>query len=485
MNDPAETIKNKVVEANRRRGLLPSEGGRVIAGVSGGADSVCLLHVLLSLRSELKIEVAVAHLNHAARGEESDADEKFVEALAAQLGVEFASDKLRPEDIRLARRKSPEAAWRELRCKFLHDVAREKKAARIALGHNADDQAETILLRLIRGSSATGILGMDSIYGMVIRPLLTVTRAEIEDYCRAHQLEFRSDSSNMDLRFPRNKVRRKLIPYLEGEFNPRARENIFRFAEKLRADVDYIETAAKGALAEATVSASGDRAVLRPDALNLPAPLLSRVLRNAALHILGTDGWRLDADHIDAMMDLVLTPGAGRAVSLPASLRMIKKYDSVEIERVALPGATPAQQSPPMSSSAKMPARDGVFAPEGIGFEFTLEVQKVAGDSASLKTILKNNDPMVAYFDIDRLCDAFELRFWEKGDAFQPLGMSGKKKLSDFFVDARVDRDARARVPLLVSAGEIAWVVGLRIAQPFRVTDSTVSALKITAHKIT
>jgi len=160
---------------------------------------------------------------------------------------------------------------------------------------NADDQAETILLRLIRGSSPTGILGMDSIYGMVVRPLLTVTRAEIEEYCRAHKLTFRTDSSNADVRFPRNRVRHRLIPYLGRKFNPRVRENIFRFAKMLRADVDFIENnRRRRACSEAIVSRTNERRHLRSESLDLPEPLLSRVLRNAALRILGTDGWRLE-----------------------------------------------------------------------------------------------------------------------------------------------------------------------------------------------
>ncbi|MFA6451566.1 MAG: tRNA lysidine(34) synthetase TilS [bacterium] len=481
MSDITNIIKNKALEIDKRRGLFPEAGGRVIVGVSGGADSSCLLHVLRSLGGELGFEVVVAHLNHAARGAESDADARFVESLAAEYGLEFVVDKLRPEDIVTAKRKSPEAAWRELRCKFLHDTARAKKASRVALGHNADDQAETILLRLIRGSSPTGILGMDSIYGMVIRPLLTVSRAEIEEYCEEHKLAFRTDSTNADVRFPRNRVRHRLIPYLGEEFNPRVRENIFRFAAMLRADVDFIETIANAALAEALISRTDTRIVLNPESLDLPEPMLSRVLRNAALRILATDGWRLDASHIEAMMNIAQTPVAGRAAALPCNVVMIKKYNEIVIEQTDAAARESADRLETIESAILI--HDGNAAPDGFPFEFDMNIYDVK--SGETDAVIKGNrDPMTAYFDRDLLGDSFRIRYWEKGDSFQPLGMDGEKLISDFFIDARIDRSDRADIPLLLSGDDIVWVAGKRISHKFRFTDASRKILKITAKRI-
>jgi tRNA(Ile)-lysidine synthase len=487
MSDITQIIRNKALDVHKRRGLFPPAGGGVIVGVSGGADSVTLLHLLRTLGAELGFNVVVAHLNHAARGAESDEDARFVESLAAELNLEYVTDKLRPEDIRTAKRKSPEAAWRELRCKFLHDAARARNATRVALGHNADDQAETILLRLIRGSSPTGILGMDSIYGMVMRPLLTVTRAEIEEYCRANDLKFRTDSSNADIRFPRNRVRHRLIPYLGNEFNPRVRENIFRFAEMLRADVDFIETIADAALAEAIVSRTNDRVILRSESLDLPEPLLSRVLRNAALRILGTDGWRLDASHIEAMMNIVQTPGAGRAAALPCSLRLLKKYESVVIERLSATDSETAADSATLEAAILI--FNGAAAPDGFPFEFDMSIVDLHSPSDKtadeiVSEIKSNRDPMTAYFDRDLLKDSLRIRYWEQGDSFQPLGMDGEKLLSDFFTDARIDRSERAAIPLLLNGPDIIWVAGRRGSHKYRITGNTRKVLVIVGKKL-
>ncbi len=477
MVDPTGQILERALDLHRRRGLFP-EGGRIIAGVSGGADSSCMLHVLLTLREQLLFDVVVAHLNHGVRGAESDADAAFVESIAKKYGVEFISDKLTQKDMQYARRRSPEAAWRELRCKFLHDAARAKKAARVALGHNADDQAETILLRLIRGSSPTGILGMDSIYGMVIRPLLTTTRKEIEQYCEIHKLEFRNDSSNNDLRFPRNRVRHKLIPFLSEEFNPRARENIFRFSDMLRADIDFVETMADAALAEAMIVRTEEKIVLRSESLSLQTPLLTRVLRNAALRLLGTDGWRLDASHIEAMSNIVKTPGAGKVAVLPCSIRMVKKYETIEIWRQTVVETKDVDENELIESAVLI--HEGVSVPEGFPVEFEMSLIDNDGET----DIFKNSDLNTAFFDRSKLGESLIVRYWEKGDTFQPLGMNGAKKLSDFFIDGQIDRSARSKVPLLLNGNDIIWVVGHRSSHQFRVTEETKTILKISAKTI-
>jgi tRNA(Ile)-lysidine synthase len=214
-------------------------------------------------------------------------------------------------------------------------------------------------------------------------------------------------------------------------------------------------------------------------------PLLSRVLRNAALRILGTDGWRLGADHIEAMMNIVKTPGAGRAATLPCSLRMLKKYEEIVIERTETTATNSSDETAPIESAILI--RDGATVPDGFPFEFYMSVIALqsGADSdkhaAGIKTEIKSNrDPMTAYFDRDLLKDSLRIRYWEQGDSFQPLGMEGEKLLSDFFTDARIDRDARTETPLLLDGNDIIWVAGRRISHKYRITDQTRKVLKVT-----
>ncbi|HOO56739.1 MAG TPA: tRNA lysidine(34) synthetase TilS [bacterium] len=470
MIQPQETINSLILDAAEKFGMFPKDS-RVLVAVSGGPDSVCLVHALNSLKNDLSIEPAVAHFNHNTRNGGSDEDEAFVKELADSIGLDFFAGNMRDFRDAIPESGSPEAVWRAARHGFLSRTASENGFHRIALGHNSGDRVETVLMRLIRGTSPTGICGMGHCDPPLVRPLLDASRTEIMNYCESLKLEYRTDPSNNDTAYLRNRVRHRLIPFLEKEFNPKAASNISRFSSLLERDFEFLDELARLAAADALISRDSDRICLSLPALDmLPDALLSRVLRDSALRILGTGGWRLDHRHIDAMLELVKSPGAGKELSLPVMLRLIKKYESVEI---LLMNRDAEIENDPRAVFRFSPARGEVFIPREFGI--TLECDLID----PVPEIAANTDVFTAYFDADTLGGELSLRFRKDGDSFHPLGAAGTKKLKDFFIDSRLDRDMRDGVPLLVARDQIAWVIGHRIDHRFRVTRDTAKVLKI------
>jgi tRNA(Ile)-lysidine synthase len=381
----------KKIQAALASRLAPGEP--LLAGVSGGPDSVALLDALV----ELGYRPHVCHLNHRWRGPESDADAEFVRELAGHYGV--------PVTIEARECRRDEDAARQVRLAFFESVAARTGIGTLALAHTADDQVETFLLRLIRGAGLQGLAGMlpEKQLGSlrVVRPLLTVTRAEVIEYLQARRLSWREDPSNADRRFLRNRIRHELLPLLEREYNPGIRQVLWRTAEILRAEAERDPVAA-------------ERHAVR----QLSFRQVEALRQLAARHrweIAPAGPWPLNL--------------AGETVIPQLGVRFV----------------------------AGAGAERGPHPPEAA----------------------------VESFDAEALGDAPFVRTWKAGDRFQPLGMRGEKKLQDFFVDEKIPREQRGRVPLVCARdGRIAWVVGYRMAEPFKVTERTRRVLRVRAEPL-
>jgi len=425
---------------------LLAPGEPLLLGVSGGADSVALLHALV----ELGWRPHVCHLNHQWRGVESDADAEFVQTLAAQLGL--------PCTIEARSVPHDEDAAREARHEFFGTVSKRTGISTLALAHTADDQAETFLLRLLRGAGAAGLSGIwpeRQIAGLrVIRPLLEVTRAEVLAYLRERGLSHREDASNADVRFARNRVRHVLLPLLEREFNPGVRDALARTAEILR-DEDALlneQTAAfVGALFKRDRLSGSKKSRLKTaptDSVDIEVLSHAPVaLQRRALRLwLG----ELSFEHVEAVRAL-----RHGELSLPGGV-------IVGCEHGRLVKIVPTE---PVTGQWVLKT-DGDTVIEELGVRFVL------GEGGER-------------FDAEALGASPFVRTWREGDVFQPLGMIGTKKLQDFFVDEKVPRRGRGHVPLLCAAdGRIAWVVGYRIAEPFKVTERTRPVLWLRAESV-
>jgi len=412
---------------------LLSSGEPLLAGVSGGADSVALLDVLAAGRWRPH----VCHLNHKLRGAESDADAEFVRELAVQYGL--------PATIEWREVGSNEDAARQARFDFFQSVAARTGIKKLVLAHTADDQVETFLLRLLRGSGVSGLIGIwpERRIGelVVVRPLLRVTRPEVLQYLNARGLKWREDATNTDTRFTRNRIRHELLPLLEREFNPAIRETLLRTAEILRDEDELLSQLADAARFE--------------DLWTQPAAVQRRLLRQW----LGED---LDFDHIEAVR--LLRPGT--EATLPNGLVVCREYDTLR----------KVMAQPPLKGRWLLNLNGETEIPE-LGISLVCRAERSEGSlpgTTELLRIAQNDNRGEEHFDADALGNEPFLRTWESGDRFQPLGMNESKKLQDFFVDEKVPRHQRGRVPVLCAAdGRIAWVVGHRLAEPFKVTAQT------------
>jgi tRNA(Ile)-lysidine synthase len=443
-----ELVRNKVLRFIREHALF-KQGDTLVIAFSGGADSTALLDILAHLRG-CDLELVVAHLNHRLRGAESEADEHFACAAAARYGYPFALATVDVAALAEERGLSLEEAGREARYAFFRKVAGESAAAAVAVGHHQDDQAETALMRLLRGAGGSGLAGMrpKSAAGMIVRPLLSLRRKEIEQYLRKAGLAWREDSSNVDVKFLRNRIRHELLPQLAG-YNPEIVERLNQTAAALAADEEILETVAAGAFCRTfTVTASGAEADL--DRLLQEAPALRKRLYRKAIQSVRGDLRGISFTHLAAIEGVALAARPNSELALPGGIRVIREYRSL---RFALLCAAPLPAGYELSL-------DGPgFYPLPCGGSLLIEecveppaVEDAAGTSMLTAHAGKFHFPLT-------------VRYFRNGDRFTPLGMSGRKKLKDLFIDRKVPLKTRRRIPLLVDQGEIVWVCGVQASE--------------------
>ncbi|WP_166510808.1 tRNA lysidine(34) synthetase TilS [Desulfallas thermosapovorans] len=442
-------------------------GETVVVGVSGGPDSMALLHILCRLRDTLKIKLVVAHLNHCFRGAEADADARFVEDTARRLQLPaFVEARDVPAYIE-GRGISPQVAAREVRYNFLDEVAVKTGASRVVLGHHADDQAETILLHILRGTGAGGLKGMlpvrDDFY---IRPLLAVRRRDIEEYCRRHNLPTRMDSSNMQAKYMRNRVRLELLPLLESKYNPNLVEALNRLGEICRDEDDYMEQQATEIFCRTRLLSGGNTLRLDMEGLTaVPRALLRRVIRRAWAEMCG-DQAEISYRHIEQVLAIINGGGGFRQVNLPRGIACKKYYGVLEftLDREY-------KEIPFYQYFLKVPGI--TFIPEvGISIGAEILTAGEAGDPSGY-------GPWQVLLDYDLLTVPLVVRRRLSGDRFCPLGLEGTVKLKKFFIDQKIPRHARDCIPLVVSGNDIVWVVGIRPGEKWKVTDHTVNYLRL------
>ncbi len=471
------TLEQRVTGFIKKHRLFsPSEA--LLVAVSGGADSVCLLHLLAQQQAVLGAKLHIAHLNHKLRGDESDEDAWYVVGLAHKLGIPVIMDTRDVAAYRDQRRCSMEEAAREVRYGFLAEAATRVGAGCVAVGHTRDDQVETVLMHVLRGTGIAGLRGLQPKSVLlagegkspltVVRPLLEVLRYETVDYCRRHNLEPRSDSSNASIAFLRNRVRLELLPALR-EYNPRFDAALVRLAEIAAVELAYLdEQAARLWPKVSRVETSAvylDKARL----LRLSPVLQRHLLRRAAEQLLGNLR-DIEADHVETMVNF-LSKLAGKSLHLPHGLRL-----SVEYGRLVLAlHETASCPFPPLESEAALNVPGVTILP---GWKVRTEV--VTGTTAASSN---ESNRFIACFDLKKAGTSLLLRGRRRGDRFQPLGMRQAKKLQDFMVDARIPRSWRSRVPLLCSPQQILWVVGWRVDDRVKVIPATKKVLKVTLER--
>jgi len=459
-----ESLEARVLQLLEREGVVEA-GETLLVGVSGGPDSVCLLHVLSELRQTLGVRLHVAHLDHMLRGVDSAADALYVSRLAERLGVPATVQTRDVETYRKEKRLSLEQAAREVRYDFYCDAAQSVGARRIALGHTEDDQVETILMHVMRGTGLTGLRGMRPVTRWqgrggtlwLLRPLLEITRVETEEYCRAHGLEPRRDMSNYSPAFLRNRIRHEVIPLLQSCDRSIAGA-LLRTARAAADDLSFLDGQVTAAWGEVVTVQPNGILLNTSGLLSLHPSLQRHLLRRVLGEILG-DLADIHAVHIEVMMD-ALTKQAGKKLTLPRGLAFLVGYKTCLVTRKG-------------DEVCPLPPLEG---------EHPLNVPGdtvVAGWTARARITTPGSlaEGFKACLDFDRVGADLAVRGRRAGDRFQPLGMAEPKKLQDFMVDAKVPREWRDRVPLVCSTYGVVWVVGWRIAEWVKVTDATKQVL--------
>ncbi len=459
-------MKTTVLKTIDKFSLL-QPGDKVVAAVSGGPDSVALWHFLRQLKPELKLKLHLAHLNHLLRGKEALADARFVRQLAQDAKELFTIDAQDVAANAKQNKLSIHEAARKLRYQFLYRVAEKQGANKIALGHNADDQAETVLLRLLRGSGPQGLRAMQPRKGQIIRPLLETSRRQIMDFLKQEQLTFRVDSSNLKTKYLRNKLRRELLPVLLQDYNPHLKRNLVQLADILREEEIFWEEYLPAQLDRLLISQDSHQLVLNIQVLKtMPLALQRRLCRRAIEQVQG-NLQAINYTHIQQILALIQEQRGEKLLHLPHNLLVTKRYDELEIRQGSFHLPFFMQEYPLIVP--------GVTEIKELGLR--LEASLLPAKEVSWK-----ENPNDAYMDWDKIAQPLYLRRRRPGDCFTPLGMQGSKKLKDFLIDNKVPRSQRESIPLLIGGNEIIWVLGMRISEGVKVTPISRKVLWLQLH---
>ncbi len=460
-------------------GRLPfAPGDLFLVALSGGSDSVATLYALKSIRDRSRrYRLAAAHLNHDLRGPESDRDETFVRELCDHLGVELMVE--RAQGL-----KSPnlEERARETRYEFLNRAADALQARFIMLGHHADDQAETVLLRLLRGTGIAGLSAMAECGpGRLVRPMLSLGRATILAYLAAIGADYIIDSSNLEGGALRNRVRRTLLPELERQYAPGIARRLVELASEVREFDSFIAAEARRALEARLVTPSVDLAESASSRVNVRGfasinPALGRAIMRELLRRCIGDLRRIERVHINAMRSLAVSENPSAGVVLPRGWRFRREYDTAVLERSATQ-AKGCATSAPEPFAVKLMAGENVI--EGSGLTLSLKVMAV-GEPCFPPEPWHPPSSSEAYFDA-AAAPELAARSFQPGDRIKPLGMRGSRKVHDVFVDRKVAVVNRGLWPLVVSGDEVLWIPGLARSRTALVTSLSKKILHLRA----
>jgi tRNA(Ile)-lysidine synthase len=467
--DDKKSLDQRVLGFIREQHLT-SRGQTLLVAVSGGQDSVCLLHILHQLQPELGIKLHVAHLDHQLRGKESAADVRYVARLAKSLGIPATIAKRDVTAYQKEHGLSLEEAAREVRYQFLAETAAAVGAEAVAVGHTLDDHVETILLHLVRGAGTRGLRGLQPLTKRrvsgkelkIVRPLLTVRRMETGAYCTRFQLQPHQDASNLSLEPLRNRVRLELLPLLT-KYNSGIVEALQRTAQFAADDIAHLEKEAARYWLKVAAKQSNVILLDKKALYKLPVSVQRYLLRMAVANLVGNLK-DIEARHIEEMVRTLDKP-AGKQINLPYGLVFSVDYDRYLLGKdVAALNPFPVLVG---EYRLKIPGKT-VFPGWQVEAEIIRPTEKITDDNR-----------FTAYFDYRRIDGELSVRARRRGDCFRPRGMPGTKKVAQYMLDVKIPHDRRDRVPILTDDTGILWVVGYRIAERGKVNTQMKKALRL------
>jgi tRNA(Ile)-lysidine synthase len=455
-NRSSSKIEKKLIGAVRetiaRYGMF-AMGDRVLMAVSGGPDSVVLTHILNTIAGDYSLQLAIAHLNHSLRGQESDRDAEFVAALAEKFDLPCYLEKKDVKTFQRRRRLSPEEAARRVRYEYYDAVSANAGFNKIALGHHSDDNAELVLMNLLRGSGPLGLSGIAPLRdSKIVRPLIHLKRSEILEYVSAKNIAFVTDTSNTDPAYRRNQIRHHLIPELKKSYNPAIVGSLNRLGEILQAENQWMEQILEPVFADSILDQTSDGIRLALSKFNkMHRAAGRRIIRKAILSV-KHDLRRITFSHVDAVLDLAGKTRTGGFLDLPDGIRVIKDIAVLTIKKEDRECPTDiVDYHYTISAEGTTPITEAQVAIKLVRIDID--------DVPDFKDAGTNR----AFFDRDCLRFPLVVRNFQPGDRFSPLGVAGTQKLKKFFINNKIPARQRYKCPLLVSENKIIWVGGLRI----------------------
>lgn len=461
-------IFDKVLSTINKHNLI-QKGDKIVLGLSGGPDSVCLLHVLNRLKKDFNIEIYAAHLNHQIRGIEAQKDALYVSKLCEDMGIIFFVKSINVPKYCENEGLSLEEGARKLRYEMFYEIKDKIKANKIAIGHNLNDQAETVMMRIMRGTGLKGLKGIDYIRdNCIIRPILDVKRNEIEEYCEAYNLNPRIDKTNLENIYTRNKIRLDLLPYMKDNFNSNVIESIVRMSNSLKSDNDYIEKEAEAKFREVSnIKEKGFVEINLDDFVCLHDAIKVRVLRNSIKHILGDTNF-VDQRHIEDIMSLEDNSKVNKMLTLPRNIFVYRKKDSIILTNEEIVNEE-------IEFYYNVPSNGFIKIKE---LKQIIETQVMSIDR--YKSMKLDNSSKG--FDFNKVKGGIVIRSRRQGDKIK-LAM-GSKKVKDLFIDLKIPREERCKIPIITDGEGIICVGDYKISENYKIDESTKEVLKINFNKL-
>ncbi len=431
--------------------------------VSGGYDSIVLLDLFSTLKSSYNLKLVIAHVNHCLRGKNADRDEEFVKNIAEKYGIKFFSEKVKVRQYAKINKLSIEEAARALRLNFLNSLRKKIGFDSIAFGHNADDGVETIIMNLIKGYGVRGLSGIKPISNSYyIHPLLFATKKEIITYAASKKLNHVEDETNQDRTYFRNKIRHDIIPLLTKKFGDQIIHTMYRSGKILAEIEEYIQYSTKSALPKVIVKESGNEIVLD---INKFLDYFKAIQKSIIIHLLEKMYGKYSYNTITSVLELMEKGKSNKKVNIGKHGFIIRYANKIYF----------SLKEKSFGDVELYMGKWNIIQDANLKIKLT-RVKKV--------DTIKHQDKFLEYIDYDRVELPLKIRSWIDGDAFIPLGMSGTKKLQDFFVDQGVVNFKRKRVPIISDRKKIIWIVGYRINEQVKITDKTEHILKLQVKKV-
>ncbi len=470
-----DKLIRKVLKTIEKYNMI-EKGDMIVLAISGGPDSTCLLDILNQIKEQLKISLMVAHVHHGIRKKEADVEARFIRLKSFHLNLPFQQKSLSVPRMAKEKGLSIEQAGRRARYEFFQELADKYQAQKIALGHHADDQVETILMRLIRGSGLRGLRGIPPKRGVFIRPLIECTREEIELYCKRRKLAFCFDSTNKEPMYLRNKIRYQLIPLLKEEYNPAIKRNLLQLQNIINDELKFWEEIIehyylKVLKKECSYCIILDNQILSGLPVGIQRSVIRRTLRHFRIFLEG-----IQFNHIEAIRLLLLKEEGEKLLDLPDKIRVRKSYQDLIFGFADRIKTSKREEVLEVQEYELTPGQETEIA--DLKLKFT--VQQYDYQPSDYENLIKRSNRNEAYLDYGKLKFPLKVRSRKPGDRFQPLNSLYYKKIKSFFIDQKIDRDTRDKTMLVVdNSDRIAWIAGFQTDNRFKVTNKTKKVLHI------